>query len=466
VLHEETLPQLSQPGLIAQNWVVGAKAISQQLRVAPIHHEFISRIQTLEGEEVTNAEIATAPSTGWPELQLAVAIRQLCGFVLLFLMTLIPAMSRAQSQTVAKHADPAPEAAIPAILAAFDKYEIVGLPQGHGMQDLDDFIFSLIRNPAFSAKVNDIEVECGNSLYQPMLDRYIAGENVPFKEVQKVWRKMGQPACGASAFVEQFFPLVRALNQRLPPGRRLRVLAGDSPVDWDQIKSSDDIIRLVHRDASIASVMEKEVLSKHRKALMLFGTFHLMHGVGGSAVSIYEKDYPNLTFINSDLGTFDTDLPSLSESKFIKWPIPSLAPAKGTWLGALDLSQFLPPPTRIDQDCNVHHAFPKVLQKPMEDLVDAFLYLGPQDLRLREKIPADIALDVNYRTELQRGGAMLGFPDAASGTVTEFEQQVVNSASDPLFVIPKPKDTSLPDPELSKAVQTCLESKGRSNPPQ
>jgi hypothetical protein len=416
---------------------------------------------------VTNAEIARAPSPGSPKLQLTYRIRQFCCCsVLLFLMAVIPPMSRAQLQTEARHADPAPEAAIPAILAAFDKYQIVGLPQGHGMQDLNDLIFSLIRNPAFSAKVNDIEIECGNSLYQPMLDRYIAGEGVPFKEVQKVWRKMGQPACGASAFVEQFFPLVRALNQKLPPGRRLRVLAGDSPVDWDQIKSPDDIIRLVHRDASIASVMEKQVLSKHRKALMLFGTFHLMHGVGGSAVSIYEKHYPNLTFIISDLGIFDTDLPSLSESKFISWPIPAIASAKGTWLGALDLSRFLPPPTRIDQDCNVHHEFPKVLQKPMEDLVDAFLYLGPQDLRLREKIPADIALDLTYRTELQRGGAMLGFPDADSETEKEFDQQIVNGAADPLFMISKPKDPILPDPELSKAVQTCLKNKGHSNAPQ
>src|SRR6266446_10156586 len=263
-----------------------------------------------------------------------------CAAVFLFLMALIP-ISRAQmQQPKPAGAAPNPEPAVPAILAAFDKYEVVAMPQGHGMQDLDNFIFSLIRTPAFSEKVNDIEVEFGNSLYQPMLDRYIAGEDVPFTEVQKVWRKMGQPASGASAFVEQFFPLVRALNQKLPTGRRLRVLAGDSPVDWDQIKSLDDIIRLVHRDASIASVMEKEVLSKHRKALMLFGTFHLMHGTGASAVSLYEKDYPNLTFVISELGTLDTDLPTLSSSPLATWPIPSLARAKGTWLGALDLDHF------------------------------------------------------------------------------------------------------------------------------
>ena len=74
------------------------------------------------------------------------------------------------------------------------------------MKDVDDFILSLNRNPAFSDKVNDIEVECGNSLYQPTLDRYIAGEDVPFTEVRKVWRNTTQPMCGTSGFFEEFFP--------------------------------------------------------------------------------------------------------------------------------------------------------------------------------------------------------------------------------------------------------------------
>jgi hypothetical protein len=361
---------------------------------------------------------------------------------------------QAQAANKPEATDPTPQPAVSAILSSFDKYEVVAMPQGHGMQDLNDFILSLIRNPAFSEKVNDIEVEFGNSLYQPMLDRYIAGEDVSFTELQKVWRKMGQPASGASGFVEQFFPLVRAMNQKLPPERRLRVLAGDPAVDWDQIKGIQDLMaRHFDRETSIASVMEKEVLSKHRKALMLFGTMHLMHGTR-SAVSLYEKDYPNLTLVISELGIFDTDLPALSSSRLAKWPIPSLALAKGTWLGALDLGHFIPPPIRIDEkDCKVHHEFPNALQKPMEDLIDAFLYLGPQDLRLKEKIPADIALDKNYRAEFQRGADMLGFPDAASETSEKLDQQIVKSAEDPLFTIPKqlnPKDTQ-------RAVQDCLE---------
>ena len=208
--------------------------------------------------------------------------------------------------------------------------------------------------------------------------------------------------------------------------------------------------------------MEKEVLSKHRKALMLFGTFHLMHGVRASAVSIYEKNYPNVTFIISELGTFDTDLPSLSSSTFAAWPVPSLVRTKDTWLGALDLSRFFPPPILIDMNCNVHNEFPKELQKTMAELVDAFLYLGPQDLLLSEQMPADIALDVDYRMELQRRAALPGYPagaPGASGTLKEEDRQIVNDAEHPLFVIPK-----LPnDPELNKLmVQRCLDARKNS----
>jgi hypothetical protein len=42
------------------------------------------------------------------------------------------------------------------------------------------------------------------------------------------------------------------------------------------------------------------------------------------------------------------------------------------------------------------------MQKPMETFVDAFLYLGPQEFRLNEPMPADIALDADYMAELQR----------------------------------------------------------------
>jgi hypothetical protein len=127
-----------------------------------------------------NQTIGQTPSAARTEsLELWRLVRLSCT-ALLLLMTVLPAMSQARTRHPAKPtgSEPTPESAVPAIFAAFDKYEIVGMPEAHGLKDVDDFILSLIRNPAFAEKVNDIAVECGNSLYQPVLDRYIAGEEV------------------------------------------------------------------------------------------------------------------------------------------------------------------------------------------------------------------------------------------------------------------------------------------------
>jgi hypothetical protein len=104
----------------------------------------------------------------------------------------------------------------------------------------------------------------------------------------------------------------------------------------------------------------------------------------------------------------------------------------------------------------------------MAQLVDALLYLGPQDLRLNEPFPADIALDVDYRMELQRREALPGIPGAASATpkeiLKEFDRQTVNEAGNPMFAIPKPEILNPSDPELSRAVQSCRDRKSHGTP--
>src|ERR1700678_426341 len=285
-----------------------------------------------------------------------------------------------------KGSDPNPEPATNAILAAFDKHEVIAMSAAHGNKDLDDFILQLIRNPVFPSKVNDVVVECGNSFYQPILDRYVSGDDgLPFSDVQKAWRNTTQLMCGVSSFYEELFPVIRRINQKLPPERRLRVLAADPPVDWTTAKSLSDIYA-IDRDVSIASVMEKEVLSKHRKALMLFGIHHILHG-GGYAVGLYEKDFPSVTLVIADHEGFLNFSPFSEyngefEARMTSWPIPSLIQnVKGTWLEDIDREYFS---TRAD----------------------AYLYLGPRDLMLNEPAPAEVFLDKDYTTELQRRAAM------------------------------------------------------------
>lgn len=269
-----------------------------------------------------------------------------------------------------------------AILSLFSRYEVVA---GDGP---DNFYLDLIRNPAFPDEVNDIVVECGNSLYQSILDDYIAGHNVPLTDVRQVWRNTTQPSCGFSSFYERLFPLVRRINEKLPPAKRLRVLAADPPIDWSKVHSPQDRIPFLARDASIANVMKTEVLSKHRKALMIFGVGHLLHGQG-SAVAMYEQQYPNVTFTMVLHVGFAKDNDRL-ERRMASWPIPALVPFKGTWLGTLPSSYFMLRPPDLPTDGTGYPG------------ADGYLYVGPRDHLLRDSISAKSVLDTDYITELQR----------------------------------------------------------------
>jgi hypothetical protein len=363
------------------------------------------------------------------------------------------------SHPVSHTQDAIPEPAIPAILKAFETFEVVGMPAGHGQKDIDDFILSLIRDPRFPALVNDIVVECGNVRYQPVLDRYIAGENVPFTEVQHVWRDTTVfQMCGASGFYEQLYPLVRSLNQRLPAASRLRIVAADPPIDWSKIRSYDDLTPFFDRDGSIASVMEKEVLSKHRKALMLFGVFHLLHGGGpgqGDAVTRYERHYPGVTFVISDLGYYGTGDEPPVDVNVPGGVWPSLLRTKNSGLGSLGLDSFLPSPLTTDQDCNVSEAFAGKPSKTVADQIDAFLYLGPQKSLLAEPVPADIALDRTYRSEWLRRMKLVGMPGPS--TLDELDAQIVEGASDPMLT-PPPRQSVSQEMKL-KIREGCLSRK-------
>jgi hypothetical protein len=253
-------------------------------------------------------------------------------------------------------------------------------------------ILRLVRDPALPKRVNDIVVECGNSLCQGILDRNIAGEDLPLFEVHKVRRDTTATMCSVSGFYEMLFPLVRRINQKLPPAERLRVLAGDPPLDWSKVKEQSDV--MLDRDANIASVMENEVLSKHRKALMLFGTGHLFHSGQvaprgmGSAVKRYEKNYPGVTFvIGTNIVSRNPIPPAVIAEMLARmdaWPVPSLVQnLKGTWLQDVDNYYF-------------------------SKMVDAYLYLGPADLLLAEPRPAEIFLNKEYMKELQRRAGIIG----------------------------------------------------------
>jgi hypothetical protein len=304
-----------------------------------------------------------------------------------------------------------PRAAIPidaadAILGAFRAHAIVMLGHPHGNEQKYAFQISLIRDPRFAAVVNDIVEECGNSRYQGVIDRFVDGEDVPRADLKAVWENTtsANTNCDRPMY-EELYRVVRSVNATLPKDRRVRVLLGDPPIDWAQVRSFADIAKWGdQRDTFPAQLIQREVLAKGRRALVLYGEMHaerrnervnfetadLIAGIleaGGTKVFTI---WPNLGSGKPELSTLQPDAAT--------WPVPSLVIVSGTILGAHDFSAFLTSDGRLERRDGKLEAIPRERWKPMrmEDQFDAILYLGPGSASSYQRLSRERCADREY----------------------------------------------------------------------
>jgi hypothetical protein len=225
---------------------------------------------------------------------------------------------------------------VAAILDAFRTYSIVALGEGpHGNEQSHQFRLSLIRNPGFAAVVNDIVVEFGNARYQDVMDRFVRGENVPYDRFRQVW--LNTTAHGSVwdvSIYEEFFRAVRDVNAALPKERQLRVVLGDPPVDWNSSRSILEQIRdYGTRDAFPLPLILREVVAKHRRALLIYGDGHFPRKrpdvEAPSIVALLESTGTRVFSINTNADNADLEelQPDIS-----RWPVPSLTLIRGTTL--------------------------------------------------------------------------------------------------------------------------------------
>src|SRR5205823_4887305 len=164
----------------------------------------------------------------------------------------------------------------------------------------------------------------------------------------------------------------------LPKERRLRLLLGDPPIDWDVIHSSKDYGRS-DRDGYPAELIRKEVLAKGRRALVLYGDLHFIRknprGAGEPAYSIVtllEKTNDLKVFTIRTIA-YGIDLEKL-QPDVLSWPRPSLAVLRDTQLGVASFSSYYPRPLVAD---GIGKSAEQRSAIRMEDQFDALLYLGP-----------------------------------------------------------------------------------------
>ena len=82
---------------------------------------------------------------------------------------------------------PKPEDPVHPLARLFDTHDLVLFGELHTSRQQYELLERLIVFPEFARKANDIVVEFGNALYQDVVDRYVAGQDVTIEQLQRAW---------------------------------------------------------------------------------------------------------------------------------------------------------------------------------------------------------------------------------------------------------------------------------------
>jgi hypothetical protein len=318
---------------------------------------------------------------------------------LLVLLFAFPSDGCAQSPA-AKPLDP-----VDGIINAFKTQDVVALGEGdHGNEQGAAFRAKLYRDPRFQAVVNDIVVESGNGRYQAMMDRYIAGETVPEKELRMAWLETTQPTdVWDSDIYADMFRTIREINQKLPKEKQLRVLLGDTPYPSDPANPRAPTRR---SDTFPAELIEREVIAKKRKALIVYGDMHFLRRVpppmpgqpAGTIVGLLEtaglKVFSIWTFtgLGAELPTLQPDIAT--------WKKPSFTLIKDTPLGTAPFTFYYPKGSgmmrRPGPNGPIMVDLGEAIGGVMQEQFDAVLYLGPKSEITYAKLPRSLCADPEY----------------------------------------------------------------------
>ena len=138
----------------------------------------------------------------------------------------------------------------------------------------------LLRAPGLPGRVQDVVIEAGNSLCQSIADRYVAGAAVPYDSVRLIWNNTTQSPFNTlddPVYAEDILKTIRDVNAGLPRDKRLRVLLADPSIEWNAVKSREDIMPfMMQRRVSHERVLVDSVLAKGHRALFFCGAIHLM----------------------------------------------------------------------------------------------------------------------------------------------------------------------------------------------
>ncbi|HWM60575.1 MAG TPA: hypothetical protein VNN98_00415, partial [Rhizomicrobium sp.] len=253
-------------------------------------------------------------------------------FLVCVLTVWLAAASAPAQPAAPAHITPVVQPAIDGILQALRSHPLVGLGDFHNLAQEEDFFAALVRDPRFARDFRDIVVEFGSASSQPLLDHYLAGENLTATELRSIWSdRVGWVPSGVRLGYINFFAQVRAVNLTLPADRRIRVWLGDPPIDWSLVRTKADWLPILRqRDIHAAALIEREILSKGRKALVIYGGDHFYgHPESGPLQNLgplLNQKHPGALFIVTPYIGFNEKACSQAfERSSRAWPVPAFA---------------------------------------------------------------------------------------------------------------------------------------------
>ena len=329
-------------------------------------------------------------------------------YLMAFAVLLLVARAPAGAMQSAPPQPATPVDPIAAIIEAFRTNNVVTLTDPHGNVQVQAFLLSLVRDPRFPEAVNDIVIETASARYQDAIDRFVRGDDVESAVLRRAWEDH-TVANSLGVQAEELIRAVRTVNASLSAARRLRIVAGDPPIDWDNIASEQDGRRWTElRDSYPADLVRRQVLDRGRRALVVYGQGHLQRRQivvnydmstwqAQTVVSLLERDHGARIFNIWTLLDRSVELPEGVTS----WRVPGLATLRGTTLGARDFglySRGLGDGSRVGVKDGKLVAVPREEWKmmPMEDQFDALLYLGPPASMTTITVPAALCADSDF----------------------------------------------------------------------
>lgn len=293
------------------------------------------------------------------------------------------------------------------IIQTFRECNIIGLGEGgHHLENSHQFFQKMFDNKEIQEMINIVIIEFANTNYQDILDRYIFGEEVPLNELRKVWRESTQ-CIGRFGEAHIYFELlkkIRTVNLLLPEKNKIRVLGGDPPVNWKTIRSLEDYNKSnSQRDIYPAKLAIEYGINRSMKILVLYAEYHITKisdkSVSGRpTIAAYVNDrYPGAMKVIAVLNPQEFQL----EEQAKHWPLYSVIDFDTGETCCFPAENYF---TKIFNENGRVILFQN---HKINELFDAFLYVGPSDSWKRVDFPKSVFTDNEWK-ELNRRRRILG----------------------------------------------------------